>query len=154
MFSFTVAPFSCGECEFSFSMKKICILFSPLHEPKQSWMDWKWNLLQKLLLRTLQPEISSGVKVIHFKAMSANVWTLSLLEISGHIPLTVLAHKGVSSKVVTFIGQHTRRVKSKGLDCLSRVSDGKENLNYWSTQYSLNPFLIPSWKDTTWVVSM
>lgn len=152
MLSFIVVPLSCGECKFYFSMRRIFILFFTLHEPKQGWMGWKWKLLQKLLLMTLQPEISSGVKVTDFKPVFAYVWTLSLLEISAPTPLRALAPQEVSLSIVLFIGKCTRRIKSKGLDCLSGVTDGKENLDYWSAQYSLNPFLIATWKSTTWVV--
>jgi len=67
-------------------MRRMCILFSTLHEPRQSRMGWKWKLLQKLLLMTFQPEISSDPKATHFKAVFANVWTFSLLETSAHTP--------------------------------------------------------------------
>lgn len=85
-----------------------------------------------VLLMTLQPEISSGAKVTHFKAAFKHFLFLKLVPT--HL-LRALAHKEVSLPIVPFIAKRTRRVKSKGLYCFSRVTGGKENLGYWSTQY-------------------
>lgn len=134
MMSFTVVPLSCVDCEFSSSMRWICVFFSTLHEPKQSWKVWKWKFPQKLLMMALEPEISSGVNVTHLKKKFPNVFTLPLENSTHtHTPLRALYQLFFTYPSPYY--QTHQKIKSEGPNCLSRATDAKENLNYWLTHY-------------------